>query len=320
MKLISIVFSFKNEEKNITELVERTTKVFKDVNRYNYELVFVNDSSTDGSEKLLIKLQNNHPIIIINMSRTFGVHPCVLAGFKHAKGDAIIYMDSDLQDPPELIKELLAEHEKGFDVVHTIRSKRLGESKIKLFVFFLGYKIINFLSDIPLTTNAGDFKLISKRALNKILELKEFKPYVRGLSVWVGFKQSKIYYVRDPRNLGESHFSFYSAPTINEFITGLTAYSIKPLYIGVILGFFSIFISFIVIIHTLYAKFTNVAALGSAGILILVSFFSGIILFTQGIIGVYIARIFEQVRGRNSYVIKDIKEPKKNNNNKIFTK
>ena len=311
MKLISIVFSFKNEEKNLEELIARTAKVFADISSYNYELIFVNDNSTDSSEEILIKLQNNYPITIINMSRTFGVTPCVLAGYKHTKGDAVIYMDSDHQDPPELIKELVAEHEKGFDIVHTVRSKRLGESKKKLFVTYLGYKLINFFSDIPLLTNAGDFKLISRRALNKILELKEFRPYIRGLSVWVGFKQSEIYYVRDPRGSGDSHFSFYSAPTIAEFFTGITAYSIKPLYIGVILGFFSIFISFLLIIHTLYTKFTNISAMGSASILILVSFFSGIILFTQGIIGIYIARIFEQVRGRDRYVIKDIKEYKK---------
>jgi len=307
MKLISIVFSFKNEEKNLEELVIRTAKTFKELNSYNYELIFVNDNSDDNSENKLIKLQNDYPITIINMSRTFGVAPCVLAGFKHAKGDAVIYMDSDLQDPPELIKELIVEYAKGFDIVHSIRTKRLGESKIKLFVTNLAYKLINFFSDIPLPINAGDFKLISRRALNKILELKEFRPYIRGLSVWVGFKQSKIYYIREARGSGKTQFPFLSGGPINEFITGLTAYSIKPLYVGVILGFFSILVSILLITHTLYAKFNDITALGSASILISISFFSGIILFTQGIIGIYIARIFEQVRGRKRYVIKDIK-------------
>ena len=310
MKLISIVFSFKNEEKNLKELVDRTVKIFTGTNDYNHELIFVNDNSTDSSEKILLSLQQNYPITIINMSRTFGVGPCVLAGFKHAKGDAVVYMDSDLQDPPELIKELIAEHEKGFDIVHTVRTKRLGETKIKLFVTNLAYKLINFFSDIPLPLNAGDFKLISRRALKEILELKEFRPYIRGLSVWVGFNQSKIYYIREPRGSGKSQFPFFSGGPINEFITGLTSYSIKPLYIGVILGFFSIFVSILLIIHTLYAKFNNLSALGSASILITISFFSGIILFTQGIIGIYIARIFEQVRGRARYVIKNIKKYK----------
>ena len=307
MKLISIVFSFKNEEKNIPELINRTTKVLTKFSNWNYELIFVNDNSTDNSEKVLIKLQKDYPINIINMSRTYGVGPCVIAGFRYSKGDAIIYMDSDLQDPPELVEKLIKEYENGADVVHTVRTKRLGESNIKMFITNLAYKIINFFSDIPLPVNAGDFKLISRRALDKILELKEFRPYIRGLSVWVGFKQKIIYYIREPRASGKTQFSLLSSGPVNEFITGLTAYSLKPLYIGVVLGFFSIFISLLLIIHTFYSKFNDLTALGSASILIAISFFSGMILFTQGIIGIYIARIFEQVRGRKKYVIKDIK-------------
>jgi len=312
MKLISIVFSFKNEEKNFPELISRITKTLSEIKNWNYELIFVNDCSTDSSEEILIKFQRDYPITIINMSRNFGVGPCVVAGFKQSKGDATIYMDSDLQDPPELIKKLIEEHENGSDIVHTVRTKRLGEPKIKMFITNLAYKLINFYSDISLPINAGDFKLISRRALNEILELKEFRPYIRGLSVWVGFKQSKVYYVREARASGRSHFALFGSGPVNEFITGITSYSLKPLYLGVKLGFVSIIISFLIIVHTLYAKFNGLSALGSASILIAISFFSGIILFTQGIIGVYVARIFEQVRGRKRYVIKDIKKSKIN--------
>lgn len=306
MKLLSIVFSFRNEENNIPELVSRISKVLSEFANFNYELIFVNDNSTDNSEKVLLEMQKKFPIILINMSRTFGVGPCVMAGFEQAAGDAVIYMDSDLQDPPEIIKKLIKEYEKGFEVVHTVRTKRLGEGKIKLFLTNLAYKIINYFSDITLPINAGDFKLISRNVLDKILELKEFRPYIRGLSVWVGFKQSKIFYTRDPRYSGKSKFSLFSAGPVNEFVTGLTAYSLKPLYTGIILGFLSIFISIILIIHTFYAKINNLSALGSASILITISFFSGIILFSQGVMGIYIARIFEQVRGRQKYIIKDI--------------
>ena len=316
MNLLSIVFSFRNEEKNLTELIERTTKVLSYLKNWNYELIFVNDASSDQSEKILISYQEKFPIKIINMSRNFGVGPCVIAGFKNSLGDAVIYMDSDLQDPPELIKDLIEEHEKGFDIVHTVITKRLGEPLTKMIFTNAAYKIINYFSDIPLPINAGDFKLISRNALNKILELKEFRPYIRGLSVLVGFKQSKIFYVRESRYSGKSKFTLFGTGPVNEFITGLTAYSLKPLYVGILFGFFSIIISIILIIHTLYAKFNNLTALGSASILISISFFSGIILFSQGIIGIYIARIFEQVRGRKRYVIKDIKEMK----NKIIKK
>lgn len=311
MKLLSIIFSFKNEEKNLHELIERTTQTLSKLNNWKYELIFVNDCSSDQSEKILLEFQKKFPIKIINMSRNFGVAPCVLAGFKHSKGDAVIYIDSDLQDPPELIQKLIEEHEKGAEVVHTIRTKRLGEPKLKMLLTYLAYKIINYFSDIPLPVNAGDFKLISRKALDKILELNEFRPYIRGLSVWVGFSQANVYYIREPRASGKSQFNLLGSGPVNEFLTGLTAYSLKPLYIGIVFGFFAILVSVILIIHTLYAKLNNLTALGSAGIIISISFFSGIILFSQGIIGIYIARIFEQVRGRKRYVIKNIIEPSK---------
>ena len=144
MKLISFVFSFKNEEKNLEELIKRVDNSVKKLSGYDYELIFVNDASDDNSEKLLVNLQKNFPITLINMSRTFGVGPCVLAGFKHAKGDCIVYMDSDLQDPPEILEKLIKEHEDGAEIVHTVRSKRLGESKFKLLITKIAYKIINF--------------------------------------------------------------------------------------------------------------------------------------------------------------------------------
>jgi polyisoprenyl-phosphate glycosyltransferase len=308
MKLVSIVFSFRNEEKNIKELINRVDTTFKKVGNYKYELIFVNDDSNDKSELVLENLQDSYRIKIINMSRNFGVGPCVLAGFKHASGDCVIYLDSDLQDPPEIIPKLLSEFEKGHDVVHTVREKRLGESSAKLFFTKLAYKTINRLSEINLPIEAGDFKLISKRALQKILSQKEFRPYIRGLSVWVGYKQSFVYYTREARAHGKSKFSLFSQGPINEFVNGVTSYSLKPLYVGIFLGFFSLLFSVLLIIYALYAKFNNLAIPGTTGILIAVSFFSGILLFTLGIMGVYIARIFEQARGREKYIIKEIKD------------
>ncbi len=169
------------------------------------------------------------------------------------------------------------------------------------------YKIINYLSEIPLPTEAGDFKLISRTALKKILEQNEFRPYIRGLSIWVGYKQSFVKYERDPRADGESKFPLFSKGPITEFISGITSYSLKPLYLGIILGFFSLIFSILLIIFALYSKFTGIAVAGSTGIIITISFFAGILLFTIGIIGIYLARIFEQTKGRDQYVIKNIK-------------
>ena len=311
MKLISFVFSFRNEEKNLKNLVDRVDKAVKKTENWNYELIFVNDDSTDNSEKILLDLQKQLPIKIINMSRRFGTNPCVLAGFENCSGDCIIYMDSDLQDPPELITELIKQHEKGFDIVHTKRTKRLGEPRSKLFFTNLAYAIIDKLSDINLEKDVGDFKLISKRALNKILEQKEYNPYIRGLSVWVGFKQTYVDYVREAREAGESKFSLFSEGPVTQFIRGVTSYSLKPLYLGVLLGFFAFIFSIILILYALYAKVTGIAVPGTTGILIVISFFSGALLSTIGIMGIYLARIFEQTKGRTRYVIKDIKDYKK---------
>jgi len=310
MKLLSVVFSFRNEEGNIKELVNRINISLEKLTNWNYELIFVNDDSTDNSESILLNLQKKYPIRIINMSRNFGVDPCVLAGFRNAKGDAIVYLHTDLQDPPEIIPDLIKKHEEGFDVVHTVRTKRKGESKFRMLVTRIAYLLINILSDINLPIEAGDYKLISRKALDKILNQREFRPYVRGLSVWVGFKQTFYKYERQARGSGKSKMPLLSEGPVTDFVNGITSYSLKPLYIGIFFGFLSIIISVLLIIYALYLKFNNLAVPGSTSIIIAVSFFSGILLFTLGVIGIYLARIFEQTKGRDQYVIKEIKDYK----------
>jgi dolichol-phosphate mannosyltransferase len=310
MKLLSIVFSFRNEEGNIEPLVKRISTTMEKIENWKYELIFVNDDSTDKSEQILMDLQKSYPIKIINMSRNFGIDPCVLAGFRNSSGDAIIYLHTDQQDPPEIIPELIRKHEEGNEIVHTVRTKRKGEGKFRMFLTKIAYIVINTLSDINLPVQAGDYKLISKKALNEILKQKEFRPYVRGLSVWVGFKQDFIFYEREPRGEGETKMPLLSAGPITDFINGVTSYSLKPLYLGIIFGFVSMAMSFLLIIYALYLKFNNLAIPGATSIIITVSFFSGIILFTLGVIGIYLARIFEQTKGREQYVIKEIKDYK----------
>ena len=310
MKLLSIVFSFRNEEGNIEPLVKRISATMEKVENWKYELIFVNDDSTDKSEKIILDLQKSFPIKLINMSRNFGIDPCVLAGFRNSSGDAVIYLHTDQQDPPELISNLIKKHEEGNEIVHTVRTKRKGEGKFRMFLTKIAYKIINSLSDINLPVQAGDYKLISKKALHEILKQKEFRPYVRGLSVWVGFKQDFIFYEREARGEGKSKMPLLSAGPITDFINGVTSYSLKPLYLGIVFGFISMIISFLLIIYALYLKFNDLAIPGSTSIIISISFFSGIILFTLGIIGIYIAKIFEQTKGRDQYVIKEIKDYK----------
>ena len=244
---------------------------------------------------------------IINMSRRFGSTSCVFAGFENSDGDVIIYMDSDLQDPPEIIEKMIEKYEAGYEIVHTRRIRRDGESKIKMFITKLAYKSINLLSNINLQTNVGDFKLISRRAMQSLLEIKEIDPYMRGLSVWVGYKQTFVDYIREKRLHGVTHYPLLgSINPIAEFIRGIASFSVAPLYFSILIGMASLIVSFGLIIYSLYIKFTGIAAPGASSIIITITFFSSMILIILGIVGIYIARIYEQIKGRPRYIIDNI--------------
>ena len=306
--LLSYVFSFRNEEENILELVSRVSKVSNNLDGFAYEMIFVNDASNDSSFEILINLQKKYPITIVNMSRTFGVANCVIAGLSLAKGDAVVYMDSDLQDPPELVNEMIKKFDDGAHVVHATRLKRKGEGRLKLWLTHKAYKIINLFSDIDLPENTGDFKLLSAKAVNYILKLKEYDPYMRGLSVWVGFKQDYVYYERDPRFKGSSKFSLLSKGPRREFIRGLTAFSDAPLILSFIVGLIITIFSVVLIIWAIFTKLSGIAAPGASGILITVAFFSGAILMSNGILGIYLSKIFYAVKERPKYIVESIFE------------
>lgn len=307
--LISIVFSFRNEEGNIAELARRVDAALKSVADVSYEMIFVNDDSTDRSLEVLFDLRASYPIRIVNMSRRFGVTPCVLAGFSLAKGDAVIYMDADLQDPPELIPQLIEHYRNGADVVHTTRTHREGESAFKMWLTKKAYQTINYFSDINLPENTGDFKLLSKKVVQHILSLPESDPYMRGLSIWVGYRQDFVYYRRDARLRGKTHFSLFSKGPVREFIRGLTAFSAGPLYLSFYLGLITCLISVMLIVYAIISKLVAAAAPGVSGILIAVAFFSGVILLTNGLMGIYVARIYNESKGRPKYIIKEVIEP-----------
>jgi dolichol-phosphate mannosyltransferase len=266
----------------------------------------VNDFSTDNSLNLLIEKSKTIPIKVLNMSRRFGVGPCVIAGLEFSKGDAVIYMDSDLQDPPELIPELIEKFESGFDVVHTQRTKRLGENIFKMGVTSFAYKIINRFADIELPINAGDFKLLSRRAANEVLNMKEKDPYIRGLSVWVGFKQTFIQYVRQPRYSGKTQFKILSKGPIFEFVRGVTSFSTVILFSSLLAGFFGLMISFGLILYIIIAKFNGLVTSGITTIVLTVSTLSSLILISNGILSIYVAKLFEQTKNRPLYVVESI--------------
>jgi len=308
-KLLSVICSFRNEEQTINELVTRIVKSLSNLDDWEYEIIFINDYSTDNSVQKIKNFFGIHNITIINMSRNFGGHSCRIAGFEHASGEALIYFDTDLQDPPEIFPELIKKYEEGYHVVHTVRKKRLGETKLKIFVTKLAYKIITFLSDINLKGESGDFKLLSRKVVNYILKFNENDPYLRGLSVWIGFKQYYYEYIREPRKYGSSQYSIIQGAP--EFLRGLTSFSVKPLYLGIILGFVSVFISFGLILFAIITKFLNTSVPGVTGVLIAISFFSGIIMLNIGLLGIYVAKINNQLMGRPRYIIESIEKSNK---------
>ncbi len=304
--LVSFVFSFRNEEENIPELVRRVANTIAAIKNVKYEMIFVNDDSSDRSFEILSDLMRSLPLTIINMSRRFGVTPCVLAGFSYAKGDAVIYMDADLQDPPELASQLIEKFRAGAEVVHTTRTHRDGEGAVKMWLTKWAYRVINYFSDIELPENTGDFKLLSRKVVQEILSLTETDPYMRGLSLWVGYRQEFVFYRREVRFAGNTHFSLFGKGPVLEFIRGLTAFSSAPLYFSFFCGLATMVFSFFLIAFAIITKLLGVSAAGSSSVLIAIAFFSGIILLTNGMMGLYIARIYNEVKRRPKYIIKNV--------------
>jgi len=302
--LLSVIFSFRNEEEVLPELIGRLHKTLDPLD-IEYELIFVNDDSTDGSLELLKKHRDKDgKIKIINMSRRFGVSQCIMAGLSQCKGDVCVYMDADLQDPPELIPLLIEKWEAGADVVHTIRIKRKGENPIKMWLTRLAYKIINLIATIDILENAGDFKLLSRKVINELVRLEEYDPFLRGLVQWIGFKQAEVFYERDSRFAGQTHFSlFRSLNPAKEFIRGLTSFSSLPLYFALLIGMLVCFAAFI------YGILIGIDLIQGAAVpewtapLLAVIILGGLNLFFIGIVGIYVGRNFHNVQRRPHYII-----------------
>jgi len=302
---ISIVFSFRNEEEVLDELIDRVTAMFKGEG-CPYELIFVNDNSTDSSLEILTgRAKSDKAIKIINMSRNFGVGECVLAGMKHATGDAVIYMDTDLQDPPEVIPELLEKWRQGADLVYTRRTGRDGETAFRLWATGVAYKIINAVSEIDMPVEAGDFRLLSRRAVDELLKLPEAQPYLRGMTQWIGFTRAEVRYRRAPRSAGETHFpGVFSKGPVKTFVDGVTSFSMYPLYLVLYAGLAGAALGVGGLVLTALAALVGWGCTTAAWVFFALSLWGGLMI-GLGIVGLYIARIYRDVRGRPLYIIKD---------------
>lgn len=301
--LVSVVFSFRNERENIPTLIARLAAVFAR-EAVDYELIFVNDASTDGSVDVLLRERQQNPSVkIVNMSRRFGVAECMRAGMAAASGDAVVYMDADLQDPPEVIPQLLERWRAGADVVHTVRTRRHGESALKMQLTRLAYRIIQSGSSIELPINAGDFKLLSRAAVDHLLALRESDPYIRGLVVWLGFNQAFVPYERDARHAGRTHFPFFSRNPWKTFAMGLTSFSFMPVYLSVGVAVFGIVSALLLASATVVLFVTGSAWTARSALLTALTFFWATTIGAIAAVGIYIVRIYKDVRGRPQYIV-----------------
>lgn len=289
--LVSVVLSFRNEADNIPTLVARLDRMFA-TQPVQYELIFVNDDSTDQSLPILLNEREKNPRVkIVNMSRRFGVAEGVLAGMTASRGDAVIYMDSDLQDPPEMIPAMLERWRQGAEVVHTVRTERRGESPLKMWATRLAYRVIQSGSAIELPVDAGDFKLLSRAAINQLLQVRESDPYLRGLVVWLGFTQVFVPYQRDARHAGRTHFPFFSKNPWKTFVIGMTSFSFLPIYCCFALAAVGLGWSFFLLIL-------------SGPFFAALTFFWATTLAAIGGLGIYLIRIYKDVRGRPQFIVK----------------
>lgn len=310
---LSVVLSFFNEADVIPELVRRLRSVLQSETQQNnlsdYELIFVNDESTDNSLELLVELaQGEDDIKILNMSRNFGVSPCVMAGLQYSKGDIVIYMDADLQDPPEVIPQMIEvwRKEENIDVVHTQRIRRDGEPTYKLWLTQLGYKILRRSASIDLQIEVGDFKLLDRRVVEYLVTMQEHNPFMRGLVNWVGFNQITIQYVRESRFAGDSKFNPISFHVLNHFFsTALISFSNIPLQIASFMGGLSALLSFILIIHVLLEKLQGRNLPGWTALMVTVLFIGGIQLLAIGVLGLYVSNIFAETKNRPLFIVRD---------------
>jgi dolichol-phosphate mannosyltransferase len=307
-RLISLLFSFRNEEEVLPELLKRVRAMAFNL-PVATEFVFINDASTDRSLELLTAEALQDPRVkIINMSRRFGVAECYLAGMAHARGDAVVTLDSDLQDPPEIIPELVEKWLAGSEVVYTVRTKREGETAFKRWLTRLAYKAIRSVANEELPVEAGDFKLIGRRVVDQLVRLNEKDPYLRGLVTWAGFKQTPVYYERQARSKGASHFPLLgSKGPLLTFVTGFTSFSVVPLLAllvaGLALAAFALLGAVLLGALQVFGAhaFRSFWWLLAAG-----AFFSGLQLIGLGILGLYLGRVYNDVRNRPHYIVESM--------------
>lgn len=304
MKKISVIIPMYYEEEVAEECYKRMTSVLQNIENYDYEIICINDGSRDKTLSILENLAiRDKRLKVLSFSRNFGHQCAVTAGLKYVTGDAIVIIDADLQDPPELIPEMLKLWEAGNDVIYGKRKTRDGESVFKLFTAKIFYKTLNALSDVEIPKDTGDFRLVDRKVVDTINSLPEYNKFLRGLFSWVGYKQIPFQYERKERFAGKTKYPLKKMLKLAS--DGIISFSTKPLKIVGGLGILSIVISFILLIYALISyifKLNNLSA-GWTSLMLGITFFAGVQLLSLWIMSEYIARIYDESKNRPQYII-----------------
>jgi len=301
MRLLSVVVPLHDEEGTVRELHTRVCSALVEA---PFELILVDDASRDRTGEIVDELADRDPRVrVIHLSRNFGHQAALTAGLEHARGDAVAMLDGDLQDPPELISRMLEHWRAGSDVVYGLRTERRGEGRVKLATARWFYRLFGRLTDLDLRPNSGDFRLLDRRALDALLSLRERNRFLRGMTVWIGFTQTAVPYERDARFAGETK---YTARRMLRFsLDAISSFSWVPLQAATILGFLFSAIALFTIPVVIALRLAGETIPGFATVLCLILLIGGIQLITVGIIGEYVGRIYDEVKHRPLYVVRD---------------
>jgi len=299
--LLSVVAPVYDEELLIDEFIARTIAAIAD---FEFELVLVNDGSSDGTAELLDRAAAADPRVrVVHLSRNFGHQAALTAGLEHAVGDAVAMIDADLQDPPELIPDMVAQWSHGADVVYAVRDQREGETAFKLASASWFYKLFDKLAQVNLEPNSGDFRLLDRRALDALLAMTERSRFLRGMTVWVGFNQTAVSYQRDARHAGETKYTLRKMLRFS--LDAITSFSHLPLQLATYAGLFSAGLAFIAIPVVIVLRIFDSYLPGFSSITIAILLLGGIQLIALGVIGEYVGRIYDEVKHRPLYIVRD---------------
>lgn len=309
MKTISIIVPVYNEQETLQLLYDRLKKVLENL-FYDYEILFINDGSKDESLNIIKELiEKDEHISFVNLSRNFGKEIAMAAAFDHVIGDAAVIIDADLQDPPEIIFEMVKYWEEGYDDVYAKRKSRKGETFFKKYTSKKFYSILKRLSRVPIQEDTGDFRLISRRFIDELRKLTESQRYTKGMFSWVGLKKKEIYFDRDPRVAGSTKWNY--AKLTELAIEGITSFTTVPLKIASIFGIVIAFVAFAYLIFIITRTLIfGVDVPGYASLISIILFLSGVQLLSIGIIGEYLGRIFMETKNRPLYIVEEYKGKK----------